>query len=168
MTQEQAKQTVVHPAMPCIVIRGLPNSGKTTLANQVVKMLRADKHQVFHINADVMRASLNSDLGFDIASRVENARRMGAVALIAATNGMIPVIDFVMPTEETLEAFRKGFNGGIFSLWCIKRERGFMSRFADTQNIFDGVMGKELSYKLNQLEETAWHVIEETKSVTRF
>lgn len=156
---EQAEQQKLSNPIRCIVIRGLPNSGKTTLANKIVDKLRAGGYPVFHINADTVRSSLNSDLGFDPHSRVENARRIGAVAFLAQVNGMIPVVDFVMPTEETRNSFRMGFQGNPFSLLCVNREPGFKSRFADTVKMFEGPLGANLSYSLSQIDNVVAQIV---------
>jgi len=126
---------------PAIVIRGLPGVGKTTLANEIVRQLRRGScsivYPAFHINADVVRARLNSDLGFSPAARVENARRIGAVAAMARINVCAPVIDFVMPTGETLDAFTDGFGGKEFSVFTLNGPADFETRFADTGKLFE-------------------------------
>lgn len=147
------RQPAIYPA---IVIRGLPNSGKTTLANEVVNLLRA-RHSasVIHLNADAIRASLNSDLGFDPQSRYENARRIGAMALLALDNGITPVIDFVMPTLETLNSFRIGIQNRPHALWCVQRESDFRSRFADTQAMFQYTFGYPIHFKMDDIKKAA-------------
>lgn len=82
---------------------GLPGSGKTWLAKELKERINA-----IHLNADEVRATINSDLGFDISDRVEHARRMGETARLIAKQGVAPVIvDFVCPTNETRSAFGK-------------------------------------------------------------
>ena len=155
----QAKANTIQAPMPAIVIRGLPNSGKTTLANRVVEMLRARGTTVLHLNADAIRATLNSDLGFDPQSRYENARRIGSVVKLVLDNGIVPVVDFVMPTIETLNSFRLGIQGGPFVLWRLNREAGFQSRFADTTAMYANTFGTDLNFALPKLDEAASFVI---------
>ena len=57
-----------------ILIMGLPGSGKTLLATELLKHTDA-----IHLNADVVRSDLSSDLGFTSSDRIEQARRMGVV-----------------------------------------------------------------------------------------
>lgn len=86
-----------------IQIIGLPGSGKTTLANALKERINA-----IHLNADEVRSTVNSDLGFTPEDRLEQARRMGAMARIIARQGIAPVVvDFVCPTEQTRDAFGK-------------------------------------------------------------
>lgn len=159
---DQARMNVQTTRMPAIVIRGLPNSGKTTLANEVVIQLRDQGHSVFHINADAVRSSLNSDLGFDPNSRCENARRIGALTLLALDNGLIPVVDFIMPTLETLNSFRMGIQNRQFALWRINRESCFKSRFADTQAMYANTFGIDLTFPLEQVASVAHRIIVES------
>lgn len=109
-----------------IQIIGLPGSGKTTLAHTLKERINA-----IHLNADEVRASVNSDLGFTPEDRVEQARRMGDMARLIAKQNVAPVIvDFVCPTKETREAF--GYADIIIWMNTI----GF-GRFEDTNKMWE-------------------------------
>lgn len=123
---------------PAIVIRGLPGVGKTTLANLIADVIRRSVTSLpFHINADVVRQSLNSDLNFGTGHRIENARRIGALAYIAQQNGYHPIVDFVMPTLETYEAFKQGLKSDAFRVYSLNGDPDFVSRYSDTQKLFE-------------------------------
>ena len=62
-----------------IQIIGLPGSGKTYLAKELASRINA-----IHLNADEIRAELNNDLGFSSEDRIEQSRRMGALARLLA------------------------------------------------------------------------------------
>jgi adenylylsulfate kinase len=83
-----------------IQILGLPGSGKTTLANSLKERLNA-----IHLNADRVRATVNSDLKFSEKDRVENARRLGEMAKLLSEQGHVVIADFICPTKKTREAF---------------------------------------------------------------
>lgn len=86
-----------------IQIIGLPGSGKTTLAKALKERLNA-----IHLNADEVRATVNSDLGFSLDDRIEQARRMGEMSRLISKQGVAPVVvDFVCPTDLTRAAFGK-------------------------------------------------------------
>ena len=109
-----------------IQIIGLPGSGKTTLAQSLKERINA-----IHLNADEVRASVNSDLGFTPEDRIEQARRMGDMARLIAKQNIVPVIvDFVCPTKETREAF--GYADIIIWMNTI----GF-GRFEDTNKMWE-------------------------------
>ena len=79
-----------------IQIIGLPGSGKTTLATAL-----ADRINAVHLNADYVRSTINSDLGFTIEDRIEHSRRMGEMAKMLSRQGFDVVVDFICPTETT-------------------------------------------------------------------
>ena len=115
-----------------IQIIGLPGAGKTVLATAL-----ADRINAIHFNADVVRADLNSDLGFSPEARVEQARRMGALARLTSNQGYITVVDFVCPTEET----RKAFGIPDILIWVNRIEEG---RFEDTNKMWQDPTNADL------------------------
>jgi len=108
-----------------IQIIGLPGSGKTELAKALKGRINA-----IHLNADEVRSTVNSDLGFTAEDRVEQARRMGEMARLIANQGVAPVIvDFVCPTKETREAF----GSADVIVWVDRIKQG---RFEDTNKMW--------------------------------
>jgi len=83
-----------------IQIIGLPGSGKTTLAKELVDHLGA-----IHLNADEVRDFVNYDLGFSHEDRIEHSRRLGGMARLFQEQGFDVVVDFVCPTLDTRKAF---------------------------------------------------------------
>jgi adenylylsulfate kinase len=85
-----------------VQIIGLAGSGKTTLALALKERVNG-----IHLNADEVRADLNRDLDFSPESRIEQARRMGALARLLDKQGHTVIVDFICPTNETRKAFGK-------------------------------------------------------------
>jgi len=112
-----------------IQIIGLPGSGKTALANGL-----KEKIPVIHLNADEIRATVNSDLGFSPKDRIEQARRLGAIARLLGKQGHDVIVDFVCPTIETREAFGKP----DILIWVDRIEAG---RFEDTNKLWEAPLG---------------------------
>jgi adenylylsulfate kinase len=108
-----------------IQIIGQAGSGKTTLAVEL-----ADRINAIHINADKVRADLNKDLDFTLESRIENARRLGALARLLDEQGQIVVVDFICPTKETRDAF--GVPDHL--VWVNRIKEG---RFVDTNKMWE-------------------------------
>ena len=107
-----------------IQIIGLPGAGKTTLAKALLERVDA-----IHLNADDIRATVNSDLSFSLEDRIENARRLGQMADLLSAQGRTVIVDFVCPTVETREAF--GYQD--FRIWMDRIDK---SRFEDTNSIW--------------------------------
>ena len=137
-----------------IQIIGLPGSGKTELAKALKERINA-----IHLNADEVRSTVNSDLGFTPEDRLEQARRMGAMAKIIADQGVAPVIvDFVCPTEATRHAFGKP---DILIFMDTIEE----SRFEDTNKMFQKPTKMDWMFLNHRLDpnEKASVIIEEFK-----
>lgn len=108
-----------------IQIIGLPGSGKTTLATALANRINA-----VHLNADYVRATINSDLGFSPKDRVEHARRLGEIAKMLSSQGLDVIVDFVCPTAETRVAFGKP----SILIWMDTITQG---RFEDTNKLWE-------------------------------
>jgi adenylylsulfate kinase-like enzyme len=124
-----------------IQIIGLPGSGKTELA----KALK-DRINAIHLNADEVRATVNSDLGFTPQDRIEQARRMGEMARLIAKQGVAPVIvDFVCPTKLTRASFGKP--DLLIYMDTIKE-----GRFEDTNKMFEPPINYDWSFLNHELD----------------
>lgn len=78
-------------------LTGLPSSGKSTIAHGVANRLRGARHRVAVLDGDEIRKSLTADLGFSRADREENVRRIGWVALMLASHGVITLVPVIAP-----------------------------------------------------------------------
>ena len=105
-----------------ILIMGLPGSGKTTLAQKLVKFIDAER-----LNADEIREKFK-DFDFSEAGRLRQANRMRDLAKKIVSKGKHAMVDFICPTPET----RKIFNADI-TIWLDTIESG---RFEDTNKMF--------------------------------
>ena len=79
---------------------GLPCSGKTTIADKVADVLRANGHKVERLDGDTVRKGLTSDLGFSKEDRDENIKRVTFVAHLLTRNGVKVLATFVSPYRE--------------------------------------------------------------------
>ncbi|MEM7618694.1 MAG: GTP-binding protein [Pseudomonadota bacterium] len=68
---------------------GLSGSGKSTLAVAVEKEIFDRGMNAYVLDGDNVRYGLNSDLGFSPEDRTENIRRVGEVAALQASSGVI-------------------------------------------------------------------------------
>ena len=137
-----------------IQIIGLPGSGKTELAKALKERINA-----IHLNADEVRATVNSDLGFTPEDRIEQARRMGEMARLISKQGIAPVVvDFVCPTELTRAAFG---NPDILVFMDTLAE----GRFEDTNKMFERPSNADVSFISHNLdaESKASHIIQKFK-----
>jgi adenylylsulfate kinase len=79
---------------------GLPCCGKTTIANELAKILKRGGYKVERLDGDIVRKDLTSDLGFSKEDRNENIKRVTFVAKLLTRNGVIVLATFVSPYIE--------------------------------------------------------------------
>lgn len=85
---------------------GLSGSGKSTVAGAVGRLLGASGRAWYLLDGDNLRHGLNGDLGFDKASREENVRRTGEVALLMADAGLAVLCPLVSPYRADRDQLR--------------------------------------------------------------
>ena len=131
-----------------VLIFGLPGSGKTTLARELMGTLPC-----LYLNGDRVR-EIFADKDFSLAARVKQARRMRAMADMAVN---IPVIaDFVCPTEETRDIFDPDF-----SIWMYTIDRG---RYEDTNKIFEAPQKVDYTITSKDAKKYAEEIIKMIKN----
>jgi hypothetical protein len=113
-----------------ILIFGLPGSGKTTLAEQLINLLGPD---TVWYNADEVRRQYD-DWDFSDEGRLRAATRMKDLMDEAAADGFDVVCDFICPTNN----LRDMFGDDVFKIWMHTIEEG---RFEDTNKMFEAPYG---------------------------
>lgn len=93
---------------------GLSASGKSTIANIVEQKLFKTNCNTYLLDGDNVRHGLNSDLGFDEKSRIENIRRIGEVSKLFLDAGIITLTAFISPFKSDRSLVRKLFEEGDF------------------------------------------------------
>lgn len=126
-----------------IQIIGLPGSGKTTLANRLSGRLNA-----IQLNADQVRSDLSSDLGFSIEDRLEQSRRLGAIARLLKAQGITVIVDYVCPTNQTREVF----GDADIVVWMNTIAR---SRFEDTNSLWEQPSTPDIIFEDLEQEDKA-------------
>lgn len=86
---------------------GLSGSGKSTVANSVAQRLHQLGRLSYLLDGDNVRHGLNKDLGFTIAERQENIRRIGEVAKLFVDAGVITLAAFISPFRDDRLAVRQ-------------------------------------------------------------
>ena len=93
---------------------GLSGSGKSTIANALEKKLYARGVRTYILDGDNVRRSLNSDLGFTDADRIENIRRIGEVAKLMLDAGIVVLVSLISPFRAERKMVRELFKEGEF------------------------------------------------------
>ena len=101
---------------------GLPGAGKTTLANELAKLIESKR-----LNADEVRKAAN-DWDFSEEGRTRQAKRMAEFALKLKREGNYVIADFIAPTPKARSLFPADY-----IIWIDTIKEG---RFDDTNKMF--------------------------------
>jgi bifunctional enzyme CysN/CysC len=102
-------------------LTGLSGAGKSSVAMLVERKLLEKGIPAYVLDGDNLRHGLNADLGFSMADRAENLRRLAHVAMLLADSGQIVLVPAISPLAEHREMARKvhaeaGFD--FFEVFC--------------------------------------------------
>jgi bifunctional enzyme CysN/CysC len=86
---------------------GLSGSGKSSVAMLVEQKLLESGRPAYVLDGDNLRHGLNADLGFSMADRAENLRRLAHIATLLADSGQIVLVPAISPLEEHRELARR-------------------------------------------------------------
>ncbi|MFN8102055.1 MAG: sulfate adenylyltransferase subunit CysN [Mycobacterium sp.] len=86
---------------------GLSGSGKSSIAVLVEQKLLEHGCPAYILDGDNLRHGLNADLGFSMADRAENLRRLAHIATLMADAGLTVMVPAISPLEEHRELARK-------------------------------------------------------------
>ncbi len=95
-------------------LTGLSGAGKTTLADQVARDLRAAGQACFVLDGDNVRKGLSQDLGFSDADRTENIRRVAEVAKLMRNAGLTVIVALISPFRAERDAARTSIGNDHF------------------------------------------------------
>ena len=108
--------------MKIILVMGLPGAGKTTLANELAKLIDCKR-----LNADEIRKVAN-DWDFSEEGRKRQAKRMSDAAFKIKKEGNNVIADFICPTPAARSLFPADY-----IVWVDTLQKG---RFDDTNQMF--------------------------------
>ena len=136
--------------MKIILVMGLPGSGKTTLANELAKLIECKR-----LNADEVRKAAN-DWDFSEEGRKRQAKRMSDEALKIKKEGINVIADFICPTPEARELFPADY-----IIWVDTIKEG---RFEDTNQMF--VKPEKFNFHVTSQDAKNWapKILEDIKN----
>jgi len=118
----------------------LPGAGKTTLANELAKLIKSKR-----LNADEIRRAAN-DWDFSEEGRTRQSKRMFEVALKLKNEGNNVIADFICPTPEARKLFPADY-----IIWVDTIQKG---RFEDTNQMF--VKPEKFDFHVTTQDANLW------------
>lgn len=109
------------PRVKTVWFTGLSGSGKSSVAMLVERKLLEKGISAYVLDGDNLRHGLNADLGFSMADRAENLRRLSHVATLLADCGHLVLVPAISPLAEHRALARKVHaDAGIdfFEVFC--------------------------------------------------
>lgn len=126
-----------------ILIMGLPGSGKTSLAEELVFKLEETGKSVLWLNADHIRRLYN-DWDFSHEGRIRQATRIKKLSDVSEDN--IVIADFVAPLPEMRDIY-----GANITIWVDTIPEG---RFEDTNKAF--VPPEKYDFRVTEQDAKRW------------
>jgi len=94
------------PQGATIWFTGLPSAGKSTIAHALAAELVAAGHAVQVLDGDQVRPHLSTELGFSKEGRDLNVARIGWVARLLASHGVVVLVPVIAPYAAARDAVR--------------------------------------------------------------
>ena len=121
---------------------GLPGAGKTTLANELAKLVECKR-----LNADEVRKAAN-DWDFSEEGRKRQAKRMSDAALQIKKEGKNVIADFICPTPEARKLFPADY-----IIWVDTIKKG---KYDDTNAMF--VKPEKFDFHVTSQDAKVWAI----------
>jgi len=97
---------------------GLSGAGKSTIAHAVEEHLHQQGHRTYVLDGDNVRHGLCGDLGFSIADRHENIRRIGEMTRLFADAGIVALTAFISPLRADRNIVRRLAGADFIEVYC--------------------------------------------------
>jgi adenylylsulfate kinase len=85
---------------------GLPSAGKSTIARELACRLEQDSTRVQVLDGDEVRPHLSAGLGYSRKDRDINVRRIGWVARLLASHGVVVLVPVIAPYADARQSVR--------------------------------------------------------------
>ncbi len=100
---------------------GRSGAGKTTLSLRLCGGLKDAAIPVVHLDADELRSTLCSDLGFSAEARQENNRRIAEIARLLVDQGFNVVVSTMAPEHQQRDLVARILGRNSYGFTSMRR-----------------------------------------------
>lgn len=86
---------------------GLHGSGKSTIANKLISILKKSNIKAELLDGDELRKTISSDLGYSLEERNEHMKRVADLCKRVTDKGVMAIASVASPTEKSRDYARK-------------------------------------------------------------
>lgn len=133
---------------------GLHGSGKSTIANNIAKILREKNIPLVLLDGDEVRKTISSDLGYTLNERNAHMSRIADLCRIINDNGVHAIACVASPTEKSREYAKKKLGKIIIAYAkcpveiCEKRDvKGHYKKARNVEKGFENFLGISLPFE---------------------
>ena len=158
---------------------GLSASGKSTIANELEKILVSNGYHTMLLDGDNIRLGINNDLGFSDSDRKENIRRVAHIAKLFNDAGLICITSFITPLNINRNQAKEIIGDNFFLIYidvtieeCERRDKKGVYKKARAGKIenftgIDSAFEKPINYNMivhnDNAKECALEIFEKIK-----
>src|SRR3989344_5751247 len=133
---------------------GLHGSGKSTIANGLIKVLRNKKIPAVLLDGGDIRKNVSPDLGYSFEERMEQMKRVAGICKLISQSGVLAIAAVASITEESREYARKTLNKILLvylrcSLEACK-ERDVKGHYKKSKENAEGFENFSVSFKFEE------------------
>lgn len=118
--KDRVKGNLLNQKGQVIWLTGRSGAGKTTIAIELEKELKAMGKLIYRLDGDDLRAGINRDLGFSKEDRKENIRRIAEIAKLFANAGIITIVSTISPLVAIRNSTREILDGVEYNEFYVK------------------------------------------------
>ncbi|HHG84556.1 MAG TPA: adenylyl-sulfate kinase, partial [Bacteroidetes bacterium] len=100
MLSQEEKESLLHQRGVVFWLTGLSGAGKSSIAVAAARMLHEQGLLTKLLDGDNVRRRINANLGFTLADRQENIRRVAEIARLFRETGVVTLCAFISPTHK--------------------------------------------------------------------
>ncbi len=133
---------------------GLHGAGKTTIAKNLVDILRKKGIKILLIDGDDIRKVISSDLGYTLEDRNEHMKRVADLCKIISDNQILNIASVASPTEKSRLYAKKVIKNFLLVYAkcplevCQKRDvKGHYKKADKSHKGFRNFLGVSLKYE---------------------